>query len=228
MANLPDSAAELCHALNNVASSIFAGLSYLEDAGDGVAVGRARRSLERASASCRALSAAAYLLSLTEDDVRCAVDQPSMGCVLDARAFASIVEFLEEVAGVRTQSIWPRGLRVTLAVDADTLQSLLMCAAFRMRKESAIDAKLVLEIAELPSAGAAEASLSLRIAVLDAPDGSQVSIGSSHPCATALGHASAVLPRALASTERSIGADWQIRLPVSLVEGIAERPDAPA
>lgn len=195
MASVSEVAREMCHALNNVAASLFASLSYLESVPVSEAAGKALRNLESACGSTRALAAASFLLSL---DHQCSGTFPpaQQDCFrLEREALLSIADTLGEVAAIEYDAALPlRGS--CLAIDVDTLAAALVCLAFDLRRHAPPGARILLDVVESGDArqGTARVCFAFCIAADDCPVESGGRKARPHLCAWALAHVVALYP----------------------------------
>lgn len=203
----------MCHALNNVAASLFASLSHLDSLAPSGPAAKAGQSVAAACAGTRALAAAAYLFSL---DGRLAQGAPGVGALafrIDRAAFQSLAEALGEVAAVECASTWPP-LRAIARVDIDTLSAVLLCLAFDLRRSARPGARIVLRVAIDAPDHEAGSLARFELATLGdaAPNRIEGRQSRPHLCALALEHAATVLPLEAAVIDAVGAAGRQLRL----------------
>jgi len=210
-----DAAAAAAHALNNMLATLYGAASYLETT-DSTAVVRASAAIGSACATGRALSAAFYLLSLTDADTGALTSSTRVEVSLDQTGRARIVDALREVASV--QFVDPAITSpTTLRLDLDILEALLICAASSMRQNAG--SKAVIWCSMRIEEGQAPDATTLSF-VLDAPDlaGRPVSAPTSarlaHPCAIAVAYATARIPVECAAWDQDSVGTIRLRLPL--------------
>jgi len=206
-------AAATAHSLNNLIATLYGASSYLEALPESAAVERARAAVDGACASAQALSAALYLLSLTVRDGQQLVSNHAFAIILDDEEQERLFDVLHEVAGVVRVSPDPDVRQATLQIDFDTLNALLICAAFNLRRDSGPQADLQCALTVAPAQPDAHVSFELRAPALSAPAG-QAGGRSSHPCALALNYAAAMLPVACVSVQMDQDGAVRLHLPM--------------
>lgn len=208
-----DAAAAAAHALNNLLATLYSAASYLETA-DSPAVVKASAAVGSACATGRALSAAFYLLSLTDADADTTAGSTGGGNSLDATGGERIVDALREVASVQFAD--PEiASSATVRLDLDILEALLICAAFSMRRDAGPKAEIwcSTRIEE----GQAPDATTLNF-VLDAPDlagraiSARATARHAHPCAIAVAYATALIPAACATWDQDSMGSTRLRL----------------
>jgi hypothetical protein len=214
--SLPDVAAGVAHAMNNLLAMLYGAASHLEDAAQSPCIARANSAIGSACATGKALSAALYLLSLPEADASTFAPGTSAAHLLDAVAQARIFEALREVAAVGcTEPITAKSLKVQL--DPDTLTALLICAAFSLRREAG--PREVIQYAMRIEHGA-EGDHAALVFQLDSPHMAARAVATStpvreaHPCAIALAHFSTIIPVERAALHQDRAGAIQLRLPL--------------
>lgn len=184
---LTEVAASAAHALNNTVGVLFAASSYLEMPGPS-GMERATRAVADATAGARALSAALTVLAIGPHDIEAARRQPANRFGDDE--LARLREAMSEVGAVR----WAKGEApqpaTMLQLDAHTLQSVLVCAAWCLRRSAAQPAVVEGWLEVAGPTGKGELSVRLEsVQVAPAAAGGRLH----HPSEWALGHAGSVL-----------------------------------
>jgi len=211
--SMTDAAAAAAHALNNLLATLYGAASYLETT-DSTAVVRASAAIGKACATGRALSAALYLLSLTDGVADTFAASTRADIVLDETERERIVDALREVASV--EFVDPAITSPsTVRLGLDILEALLICAAFSMRREAG--PKAVIWCSMRIEEGQAPDASTLTF-VLDAPELAGRPIAAlaparrSHPCAIAVAHAAPRIPAECATWDQDSMGTMRLRL----------------
>ncbi len=214
--SLADVAAGVAHAMNNLLASLYGAASYLEAAAQTPGIARASTAIGSATATGQALSAALYLLSLTEADMNAIASKEVGRHLLDDAEQERLFEALTESANVdcAKPSV---GIKPKVHLDPDTLKALLICAAFNMRREAG--PREVIRCTVRVEQGTVSDHAAL-VFELDAPSmaartiSAPVSVRAEHPCAIAMAYFGAILPVECASLQRDSAAVTRLRLPL--------------
>lgn len=197
------------HALNNVLSYLFAASSYLDDGG--VDPARARAAVEDACRGARALSSALSVLAMSPENL---AGVPAFGQVVDGTGIARALGAVREIAGTRDDDGAPSLPPHASTLDTDTLEALMICAAFALRRSGGAASVLRGQVEVLPGPDDRGPRLSIRFAAWLA-SGLPAPRRTGHgPCELALAHAAGLLPRLDAAIEQ--GADGSITLVMDL------------
>lgn len=197
------------HALNNVLAYLFAASSYLDD-GE-IDAARARAAVDDACRGARALSSALSVLAMSPENL---AGVPAFGQVIDGTGLARALGTVREIAGTRDEEASVSLMPHASTLDADTLEALMICAAFALRRSGGAAATLQGEIDVRPGPDDRLSRLSIRFAARLA-SGLPAPRRTGHgPCELALSHAAGLLPRLGAAIEQD--ADGSITLVVDL------------
>jgi len=199
-------AATAAHTLNNVIAVLYAASSHLESATNPRSLERATRALGDACGSALCLSAALSLLALPPAGM---LSVPDGGQEIHPDDIARVLETLQAATNVKSSLHDAGAGPVKAALDRDTLQSLLVCAAATLRRAAGRDALLRCDVRR--TAGRLDFEL-----CCDGPLAADSPRSSRDPCELALAHATAHLPMLATQMERS--RPGSIRLCVDLTE----------
>lgn len=182
----------IAHALNNVVGVLYAASSYLEEPLNPKLAGRARKAVDDACANALALSAALSLLSLAPSDAELA--RRSGARPLERQDLERLGTVLREVAEVQLAAPASAAEAIALHLEREIVQSVLVCAAYGLRRLHGRQAVLQGTLSTTPPAphAAAELRFEVRTAAAAAAEAAGARAGSD-PYLPALRHASAML-----------------------------------